>query len=117
MEEQFEKQTRRKIEKLIRKTIFDWVGYNFGTQEAEDPSWDIDELSRELSRDSILHQIYREIDRTYHVMDCIDVAKENGIELTKEQIDFAVDEFIDSEAYVDRHTEDWLYFINKAKGE
>ena len=35
---------------FIYDTIKHWVGKNFGSQEADDPSWDIDSLSNYLAR-------------------------------------------------------------------
>lgn len=35
---------------FIYDTIKHWVGKNFGSQEADDPSWDIDSLSSYLAR-------------------------------------------------------------------
>lgn len=38
-----------KVYKLCKRTIKKWVRENYGTQEAEDPSWDIDSLSRSVA--------------------------------------------------------------------
>lgn len=38
-----------KLTDFFGKTIFDWVAANFGTQEAEDPSWNIEALSAHLA--------------------------------------------------------------------
>lgn len=35
--------------KLIKATTYKWVADNFGTQEAEDPSWNIEELSATIA--------------------------------------------------------------------
>lgn len=38
-----------KLTNFFNETIYNWVAKNFGTQEAEDPSWSIKDLSAELS--------------------------------------------------------------------
>lgn len=38
-----------KLTNFFNETIYNWVAKNFGTQEAEDPSWSIEDLSAELS--------------------------------------------------------------------
>lgn len=39
-----------KLFKFFDKEIYDWVAKNFGTQEADDPSWNIEDLSANLAR-------------------------------------------------------------------
>lgn len=36
------------MKEQFKKIIYDWVAENFGTQEAEDPSWGIDALAEVL---------------------------------------------------------------------
>lgn len=48
-----------KVYKLCKRTIKKWVGDNYGTQEMEDPSWNIDSLSRSVTS-AILRKIYGE---------------------------------------------------------
>lgn len=38
------------VEKFIKDNIYHWVGKNFGSQEAEDPSWNIEALSEYLAK-------------------------------------------------------------------
>ena len=38
------------VEKFIKDNIYHWVGKNFGSQEAEDPSWNIEALSEYLTK-------------------------------------------------------------------
>lgn len=38
-----------KLFNFFNKEIYDWVAKNFGTQEAEDPSWSIKDLSAHLA--------------------------------------------------------------------
>lgn len=43
--------TQEPLNEFLQKKIYHWVGKNFGTQEADDPSWDIGQLSKYLSRE------------------------------------------------------------------
>lgn len=119
MGEQVEKLNER-VEELFKQHIYQWVKDNFGQSEADDPSWSIDALAHGLaygSHSSLKYDIYRAVEREYLRMDCDYIAEQNGITLTEEERERAVDEFMDCEAYVDAHAEDWLYWINKVKGE
>lgn len=39
------------LQTFLSKKIYHWVGKNFGSQEADDPSWNIDELSKYLAQE------------------------------------------------------------------
>lgn len=41
------------IRKRVKESIKKWVGRNYGTQEVEDPSWNISALSRQIARDLV----------------------------------------------------------------
>ena len=43
-------ETQEELEIIIRRAIKKWVGANFGSQEMEEPSWNIEELSKHLSK-------------------------------------------------------------------
>lgn len=43
--------------KLVKATTYKWVADNFGTQEAEDPSWNIEELSATIAG-AIIDKVY-----------------------------------------------------------
>lgn len=43
--------TTNDLQTFLSKKIYHWVGKNFGSQEADDPSWDINELSKYLARE------------------------------------------------------------------
>lgn len=45
------KMNQRELTDFIHKKIYHWVGKNFGSQEAEDPSWDITQLSSYLGNE------------------------------------------------------------------
>ncbi len=115
MEEQAKLNER--VEELFKQHIYQWVKDNFGQSEADDPSWSIDALAKDLAHGTLKNDIYRAVEREYLRMDCDYIAEQNGITLTDEERERAVDEFMDCEAYVDAHAEDWLYWINKVKGE
>lgn len=43
--------TDENLEEFLNKTIYHWVGRNFGSQEANDPSWNIEALSKYLAKE------------------------------------------------------------------
>lgn len=45
------KMNQSELTDFIHKKIYHWVGKNFGSQEAEDPSWDITQLSSYLGNE------------------------------------------------------------------
>lgn len=45
------------LNKFISDTIYHWVGRNFGSQEMEDPSWNVESLSDYLTK-----KLYKEYD-------------------------------------------------------
>lgn len=42
---------KQDLQTFLSKKIYHWVGKNFGSQEANEPSWNIDELSYYLARE------------------------------------------------------------------
>lgn len=104
---------KEEIEKLIYDAIYKWVAKNFGESEAEDPSWSIEALAHDLTNAQLIFDIYKIIEYEYLRDDCDMVAEGMEIKLTDEERDAVVDEFMDSEAYVDAHVEDWQWFINR----
>lgn len=43
--------TTNELQDFLRKKIYHWVGRNFGSQEADEPSWNIDDLSKYLAKE------------------------------------------------------------------
>lgn len=103
------------VAELLRKNIYDWVAKNFGQSEADDPSWNIEAMAKDLAHGTLKYDIYRAVEREYLREDCKYIAEQNGIELSDYDVEWVVDEFMDSEAYVDAHAEDWLYFMHRAE--
>lgn len=95
----------------FRTIIYNWVKQNFGESEAEDPSWSIEALAEELDKHK--YDIYREVERQYLMDDCETVAEDMEVELTDEEKQVVVDEFMNSDAYIDAHAEDWQWFIKQ----
>ena len=102
--------------------ILKWVGKNYGTQEMEDPSWSVKDLADYLGNQDINPdelnamtklECYRAIERSYLREDCDMVADGMSVELTDKERDVVIDEFMNSDAYVDAHAEDWQYFIKQ----
>lgn len=46
----------KNIQKWVQKTIEEWVGRNFGSQELDDPSWNIKALSRCIAKEFMAHK-------------------------------------------------------------
>lgn len=95
----------------IEQKIKTWVAENYGETEAEDPSWDIEGLAKAVYE--LRHDIYYDEERQFQEADCEMMAENMGVELTDEQKNAIVDEFMESEAYVDAHAQDWEYFIKR----
>lgn len=47
-----------KLFNFFNKEIYDWVAKSFGTQEADDPSWNIEDLSAHLSS-VLMKKVYK----------------------------------------------------------
>lgn len=43
--------TTNELQDFLSKKIYHWVGRNFGSQEADEPSWNIDDLSKYLAKE------------------------------------------------------------------
>lgn len=43
--------TTSDLQDFLSKKIYHWVGRNFGSQEADEPSWNIDDLSKYLAKE------------------------------------------------------------------
>lgn len=95
----------------IEKRIYKWVAENYGQAEADDPSWNIEGLAEAVYE--LRHKIYYDEERQYQEEDCDMVAENMGVELTSQQKANIVEEFMESEAYVSAHAEDWQYFIKR----
>lgn len=54
---------QEEIADKLESAIYKWVADNFGTQEAEDPSWNIEALAEHLSKSNALREICRRINQ------------------------------------------------------
>lgn len=81
----------------LYKIIYDWVFDNFGMEEANDPSWNIDELAREISKHS--YELYSQQELEYLTEDVERYADDNNYKLTDKQIRHVAKEIMDSEWY------------------
>lgn len=114
------------INDKIKAIIHNWVGKNFGTQEAEDPSWDIEALAEELGRH--FHELYWEQELQYLKEDVENYI--NGLdpygkrllfgskaihkwELTEQQITNVADKIRNSEWYCSINPEDIRYYVRE----
>lgn len=114
--------------KTFYEAIIEWVGKNYGTQEAEDPSWDIEALADHLSKSDIKPDelnaytksvVYSTLDQSYVEEDVADYAERMGVKLTEQQIGNVADNIRNSEWYCSINPEDMEYYIREElkKGE
>lgn len=105
------------IEKKIYDYIYKWVADNFGENEAEDPSWSIEDLAHELAKHQ--HELYWGQELEYLKEDVEYYANEHDIELTDEQKYHVADKIRNSEWYCSINPEDMDYYIDEElkKGE
>lgn len=94
----------------IEKIIYEWVKKNFGESEANDPSWSIVELAKELEKH--FHELYWQQELEYlkeDVENFIDGL--NEYELTEQQMYAVADRIRNSEWYCSINPEDMEYYI------
>lgn len=118
--------------KTFYEAIHEWVGKTYGTQEAEDPSWDIEALAKHLSESDIKpdelnaytkSNVYSEVEQSCIEEDVEKYARNKGIKLTYQQIGTVADKIRFSEWYCVINPEDMDYYIKreleiaKEKGE
>lgn len=101
----------KKIEELFYKVVYEWVANNFGESEAEDPSWSIEELAKELTKN--FWKIKDEWEIECLAEDVADVAEENDIELTEKEKYAVANEYRYSEAYCELDRDSVEYFIRR----
>lgn len=100
---------RNALTEQISSWLYDWVAENFGQSEADDPSYDLDELASMLYEHRF--DIYHYVERKFQEEDCDSVAEEMGVELTQAQKDVIVDDFMESEQYVSKPSYVWREII------
>lgn len=99
------------IEDIIKR----WVKDNYGESEAENPSWNIEELANELVRNTTaLHWIVEEI---YTMEDVTDIAEANDIKLTPSQVRKIAKNFMDDDSTMKVDREGIEYWINRCLEE
>lgn len=103
------------IEKEFNKFLYRWVKDNFGQGEADDPSWSIKALAKDLADE--YWKIQERVERDNIKEDIKYVADNNEIELTEQELADIADDYRYSEAYCAMDEDSILYFIEKRKGE
>lgn len=106
------------MQKDIEKIIYEWVKRYFGRSEADDPSWNIKDLSKELV--SHFHELYWKQELEYlkeDVENFVDGLDEYS--LTEQQMYNVADKIRNSEWYCSINPEDMEYYIREElkKGE
>ena len=100
------------MEKKLVKIIKDWVGKNFGIQEIEDPSWNIEALAHEIAKHQ--HELYWEQELAYLEEDVERYASDEGYDLTPQEIFMVADRIRNSEWYCSLEPECVQYEIKRA---
>ena len=103
------------VERGLKKFLHEWVKKNFGESEADDPSWNIDDLAHALKEE--FDKINYKIETLNLKTDVEMVAEDNDVRLTDEQLGWVVDEYRTSEAYCELNRPAIEYFIGRATGE
>lgn len=96
----------------IDKIIYNWVKKNFGESEANDPSWSIVELAKELEKH--FHELYWQQELEYlkeDVENYIDGLNEYS--LTEQQMYNVADKIRNSEWYCSVNPEDMEFYIKQ----
>lgn len=93
--------------------LYRYVADNYGESEADDPSYNLEDLARELA-----DKFYRIKDKWE--LDCIaedvaSVAEDHDIELTDKELYAIANEYRYSEAYCAMDRESIYYFIKREK--
>lgn len=102
------------IKQEYKTIIYNWVKENFGESEADDPSWSIDELARELANH--FRDLYWKQELEYLKEDVDYYAENNGHnDLTEEQRYSIADRIRNSEWYCSVASDDMEYYINLEK--
>lgn len=101
------------VRKELEKIIYNWVAENFGKSEAEDPSWSIRELAKEINRH--MYEIYHGIEMNNIKEDVKYVAGDRHVRLSDEQISQVAEMYYNSDTYGELDT--WLieHLIERVK--
>lgn len=99
------------IEEMYKEYIKKWVGKSYGSQEMEDPSWNIDELAKELA--SHFGEMYWN-NELENIKDAVKlIATGEGYELTDDQLQNVAEEVQNSSWYADISPSDVLNLIEE----
>ena len=71
------------MEERLRTIIYNWVKESFGENEADDPSWSIEELAKEIAKHK--YEIHSLVQEEYDLED-IDLQSERmGVKLSEDE--------------------------------
>lgn len=102
--------------------IHKWVADNFGTQEADDPSWNIEALAKHLSESDIdpdelsamtKSRVYDTLEQHYVEEDVERYANDYGYKLTEQQVSYVADRIRNSDWYCSISAEDLDWYIDQ----
>ena len=96
MDNELELKLAEKLVKIIEK----WVGENFGSQEVEDPSWNIEDLATKIAQNG--YSLFKIMEREFIKEDINDIAlndNDEPIQLTEDELEEATEIYMDDYEY------------------
>lgn len=96
----------------IYDIIYEWVKTNYGKSEADDPSWSICVLAKEIEKHQ--HELYWQQELEYLKEDVENYVNEHDeYKLNEKQMYAVADKIRNSEWYCSINPEDMEYYINE----
>ena len=102
------------VERGLKKFLHEWVKKNFGESEADDPSWNIDDLAHALKEE--FDKINYKIETLNLRADVEMVAFDKDITLTEDELKWVVGEYRISEGYNELNRPCIEYLLERVKG-
>ena len=101
----------------LKYIIKRWVAKSYGESEADNPSWSIDDLAKELNAN--IYHIHHDIEFENELENVKLVAETEGIELTKQELKDATSEYMISNEYrsIDDAWDVIKHYIEEVKGD
>lgn len=104
------------VEETYKKIIYDWVAKYFGRNEADDPSWNIDALAKELASHFLEMYWAKELDDIKE--DVKAIAESDNYSLTDKQLQNVAEAIQGSDYYGTKlNPNEVEYFLENELGE
>ena len=100
------------MKEQFKDIIYSWVKQNFGESEADDPSWSIEALAKELAKHQ--HEFYWQQELEYLKQDVENYLDGlNTYKLTEQQMYNVADKIRNSEWYCSINPEDIEFYVKE----